>query len=270
MNLPTGILTPQDLPLNILFLKPQMDCQWRMGGLGRTSKSPGEIHGLGIRQKDSTWLFIVLILMLRHRWIDHRMKWYILPKMVEFFEWPLQAALWRHKPFLEQSTQDILGLCFISGTENSESLYSLDMVDTTLYYTILQYMPEELFDAFTMLWLPAVVVDSWLIENGRILQRLWFQQCFNSTAGNLPICSTACSKQIVDSKTDDRKVLVPRLYHLNHIRWVFPCRTMRPPLQRVAMLWTLLAWGGKDEIYDNVTWCGMQCLFWKRSLIALQ
>lgn len=99
MNLPTGMPTPQDLPLNILFLKPQMDCQWRMGGLGRTSKSPGEIHGLGICQKDSTWLFIVLILMLRHRWIDHRMKWYILPKMVEFIEWPLQAALWRHDPF---------------------------------------------------------------------------------------------------------------------------------------------------------------------------
>ena len=99
MNLPTGMLTPQDLPLNILFLKPQMDCQWRMGRLGRTSKSPGEIHGLGICQKDSTWFFIVLILMLRHRWIEHRMKWYILPKMVEFIEWPLQAALWRHKPF---------------------------------------------------------------------------------------------------------------------------------------------------------------------------
>lgn len=72
----------------------------------------------------------------------------------------------------------------------------------------------------------------------------------------------------MDSKSDDRKGVVPRLYHLNRIRWVFPCRTMRPPLQRVAMLWTLLAWAGKDEIY--VTWCGMQCLSWKRSLIALE
>ena len=139
------------------------------------------------------------------------------------------------------------------------------MVDTALYYSICQ---RELFDACNMLWWPAVVVDSWLIENCWIQQRLWFQQCFNSTAGNLPICSAACSKQIVDSKTDDRKVLVPRLCHVNRIRWVFPCRTMRPPLQRVAMLWTLLAWAGKDEIY--VTWCGMQCLFWKRSLIALE
>lgn len=54
-------------------------------------------------------------------------------------------------PFLEQLTQDILRLYFIIGTENSECLYSLDMVDTTLYYTILQYMPEELFDACNML-----------------------------------------------------------------------------------------------------------------------
>ena len=206
--------------------------------------------------------------MLRHRWIDHRMKWYILPKMVEFFEWPLQAALWRHKPFFRAVDTGHPGTMFYQRHRKFCSLYSLDMVDTTLYYTILQYMPEELFDAFTMLWLPAVVVDSWLIENGWILQRLWFQQCFNSTAGNLPICSTACSEKNVDSKSDDRKGVVPRLYHLNRIRWVFPCRTMRPPLQRVAMLWTLLAWAGKDEIY--VTWCGMQCLSWKRWLIALE